>query len=175
MEYLTWPWMESFFREETNKFKYSHLKGSMIFLPYGVSVDEFQHFVYENPNATPKERKKAWLDIERKYMPYLDYEDNQFLIDGGRWQQQRHIYMSPFYYIDYCLAQICAFQFWKKSLENREKALKDYVKLCNAGGSKSFLNLVELANLESPFKEGSIKPIVKEIETWLDSVKFNGN
>ena len=60
-------------------------------------------------------------------------------------------------------------------MENRENALKDYVRLCNAGGSKSFLSLVDLANLESPFKEGSIKPIVKEIENWLDKVKLNGN
>jgi M3 family oligoendopeptidase len=175
MEYLTWPWMENFFLDETVKFKYSHLKGSVIFVPYGVSVDEYQHFVYENPDATPKERKQAWLDIERKYMPYFDYEDNEFLKEGGRWQQQRHIYMQPFYYIDYCLAQICAFQFWKKSHENMENALKDYVRLCNAGGSKSFLNLVELANLESPFKEGSIKSIVSEIENWLNNVKLNGN
>ncbi|RPI17937.1 MAG: M3 family oligoendopeptidase [Ignavibacteriae bacterium] len=175
MEYLTWPWMENFFLEETDKFKYSHLKGSMVFVPYGVTVDEFQHFVYENPDATPQERKQAWLDIEKKYLPYFDYEDNEFLNKGGRWQQQRHIYMQPFYYIDYCLAQICAFQFWKKSLEDRGNALSDYVRLCNAGGSQSFLNLVELANLESPFKEGSIKPIVKEIEKWLDTVKLNGN
>lgn len=175
MEYLTWPWMDCFFKEETDKFKYSHLKGSLIFLPYGVSVDEYQHFVYENPDATTQERNDAWLAIEKKYLPYIDYGDNDFLIKGGRWQQQRHIYMSPFYYIDYCLAQICAFQFWKKSFENRENALSDYVRLCNAGGSRSFLDLVQLANLVSPFKEGSIKPIVNEIENWLDNVEFNKN
>jgi M3 family oligoendopeptidase len=175
MEYLTWPWMDCFFKEETVKFKYSHLKGSLIFLPYGVSVDEYQHFVYENPDATTQERNNAWLAIEKKYLPYIDYDDNDFLNKGGRWQQQRHIYMSPFYYIDYCLAQICAFQFWKKSLVNRENALSDYVRLCNAGGSRSFLDLVQLANLVSPFKEGSIKPIVNEIEIWLDNVELNKN
>lgn len=175
MEYLTWPWMQNFFLHETEKFKYSHLKGSVVFVPYGAAVDEFQHFIYENPNASPKERKKVWLDIEKKYMPYFDYEDNKFLNEGGRWQQQRHIYMQPFYYIDYCLAQICAFQFWKKSTENRENALKDYVRLCNAGGSQSFLGLVELANLDSPFKDGSIKPIVNEIENWLDKANLNRN
>ncbi len=175
MEYLTWPWMDCFFKEQTDKFKYSHLKGSLIFLPYGVSVDEYQHFVYENPDAAPQERNDAWLAIEKKYLPYIDYDDNDFLKNGGRWQQQRHIYLSPFYYIDYCLAQICAFQFWKKSLENREDALVDYVRLCNAGGSKSFLDLVQLANLVSPFKEGSIKPIVIEIENWLDKVELNKN
>jgi M3 family oligoendopeptidase len=173
MEFLTWPWMEQFFKEQTDKFKYSHLKGSLIFLPYGASVDEFQHFVYGNPDATPMERKQAWLKIERKYLPYIDYDANDFLMNGGRWQAQRHIYLYPFYYIDYCLAQICAFQFWKKSHEDRKKALKDYIRLCSAGGSKPFLKLVELANLESPFGENSIKPVITDIEDWLNKCKIN--
>ncbi len=168
MEFLTWPWMNCFFKEQAEKFKYSHLKGSLIFIPYGVSVDEFQHYVYDNPDATPEMRNKAWLDIEKKYMPYIDYDGNEFLEKGGRWQQQRHIYMSPFYYIDYCLAQICAFQFWKRSNENEEQALKDYIKLCRAGGSKSFLELVKLANLISPFDKNCVKSFVGDVEKWLD-------
>lgn len=169
MEFLTWPWMNCFFKDQTEKFKYSHLKGSVIFIPYGVSVDEFQHWVYENPQATPLERKQAWLNIEKKYLPYIDYDNNEFLEKGGRWQQQRHIYMSPFYYIDYCLAQICAFQFWKKALENREQALEDYLRLCRAGGSKSFLGLVETANLISPFKDGCLESFMGVIDQWLEN------
>jgi M3 family oligoendopeptidase len=168
MEFLTWPWMSCFFNEQTEKFKYTHLKGSLIFIPYGVTVDEFQHFIYENPGAAPAERKKAWLEIEKKYLPYIDYNGNEFLEKGGRWQQQRHIYMSPFYYIDYCLAQICAFQFWKRAKENDESALKDYIDLCKAGGSKSFLELVKMANLVSPFDKNCIKTFVGDVENWLD-------
>ncbi|HEY3250307.1 MAG TPA: M3 family oligoendopeptidase [Ignavibacteria bacterium] len=171
MEFLTWPWMHCFFKHEVEKFKYSHLKGSLIFVPYGVTVDEFQHWVYSNPNATPLERKQAWLDIEKKYLPYIDYDGNEFLESGGRWQQQRHIYMSPFYYIDYCLAQICAFQFWKKSHDNRTKALEDYLRLCREGGSKSFLELVKVADLISPFKEDGIKSFVGAVDSWLDSFR----
>ncbi|MCX7877248.1 MAG: M3 family oligoendopeptidase [Ignavibacteria bacterium] len=169
MEFLTWPWMKCFFKEQTEKFKYSHIKGSLIFIPYGVTVDEFQHWVYENPEASPSERKKAWIEIEKKYLPYIDYDGNEFLESGGRWQQQSHIYHMPFYYIDYCLAMICAFQFWKRSMENREKALEDYLRLCKAGGSKSFLELVKLANLISPFEKGCIESFVGEIEKWLDN------
>ncbi len=169
MEFLTWPWMNCFFKDQTDKFKYSHLKGSVIFIPYGVSVDEFQHWVYDNPEATPAERKQAWLDIEKKYLPYIDYDNNEFLEKGGRWQQQRHIYLSPFYYIDYCLAQICAFQFWKKSNENREQALEDYLRLCKAGGSQSFLGLVNTANLISPFEDGCLKSFMGVIDNWLES------
>lgn len=170
MEFLTWPWMNSFFKEQTDKFKYSHLKESLSFIPYGVSVDEFQHFVYENPDLSPMERKKAWRSIEKKYIPDIDYDGNQFLEEGGRWQFQRHIYLDPFYYIDYCLAQICAFQFWKKSTEENGQAIKDYIKLCHAGGSKTFLELVSLANLQSPFDENCIESFVDHVKVWLNSI-----
>ncbi|UOY92646.1 M3 family oligoendopeptidase [Ectobacillus sp. JY-23] len=170
MEFFTWPWMELFFKEDTEKYYFSHLSSALLFLPYGVSVDEFQHFVYENPDATPQERKAAWREIEKKYLPHRDYDGQAFLEKGGFWQRQGHIYNSPFYYIDYTLAQICAFQFWKRSRENREEAWADYVTLCRQGGSKSFLELVEVAGVTSPFAPGCVESVVEEIQAWLDSV-----
>jgi len=170
MEFFTWPWMELFFQEETDKYKFSHLSGALLFLPYGVAVDEFQHFVYENPEATPAERKQAWKEIEEKYLPHRDYDGNEYLEKGGFWQRQGHIYESPFYYIDYTLAQICAFQFWKKSQENHEEAWKDYIHLCKQGGSKSFTGLVKEANLISPFDEGCVASVIDTIQAWLDQV-----
>jgi M3 family oligoendopeptidase len=170
MEFFTWPWMNLFFKEDTDKYKYSHLSEALLFIPYGVTVDEFQHFVYNNPEASPKERKNAWREIEKKYLPYRDYEDNDYLERGGYWHQQGHIFGNPFYYIDYALAQICAFQFWKRANENRESAWNDYLKLCKAGGSKSFLELVELANLISPFKDGCISSVINSIEERLNTV-----
>ena len=170
MEFLTWPWMDLFFEEDTEKFKYSHIAKSLLFIPYGVAVDEFQHWVYENHEASPAERKAAWRSIERKYLPHRDYGDNKFLEEGGFWQQQRHIYGMPFYYIDYTLAQTCAFQFWKKANEDRKKALEDYIRLCRAGGSRSFLELVEIADLTSPFRGGCLESVAGEIESWLESV-----
>ena len=170
MEFFAWPWMESFFKEDTKKFKFEHLNDALLFLPYGVSVDEFQHFVYENPTATPQERKAAWKAIEQKYLPWIDYDGNEFLEEGGFWQKQSHIFGSPFYYIDYTLAQICAFQFWKKSRENQSAAFTDYVKLCKAGGSRPFLELVEYANLRSPFDDGCLAEVVEPIEAYLETV-----
>jgi M3 family oligoendopeptidase len=176
MEFLTWPWMTCFFKEETNKFYYSHLKGSMEFLPYGVTVDEFQHAVYENPDMTPAERNQKWLEIEKKYLPHMNYDGIEFLEQGGRWQQQRHIYGMPFYYIDYCLAQICAFQFWKRSQDEDKNAFSDYLTLCKAGGSKSFLELVKVAKLRSPFEPDCIKSFIDDIDKWLnDFEKVNLN
>ncbi|WP_449621435.1 M3 family oligoendopeptidase [Robertmurraya sp. Marseille-Q9965] len=170
MEFFTWPWMDLFFKEDTDKYKFSHLSSGLLFIPYGVSVDEFQHWVYENPTATPKERKQAWRDIEKKYLPHKDYDGNAYLENGGFWQRQGHIYNSPFYYIDYTLAQICAFQFWKRSRENHEEAWEDYLKLCNLGGSLPFTELVKEANLISPFEDGCVVSVVGEIENWLNSV-----
>ncbi|GHH98396.1 M3 family oligoendopeptidase [Neobacillus kokaensis] len=170
MEFFTWPWMDLFFKEDTNKYKFSHLSDALLFLPYGVAVDEFQHWVYENASASPKERKQAWREIEKKYLPHKDYDGFEYLENGGFWQRQGHIYNSPFYYIDYTLAQICAFQFWKRSRENQEEAWADYVKLCQLGGSMSFTKLVEAANLISPFENGCIESVVGVIENWLNSV-----
>ncbi|MBM7693143.1 M3 family oligoendopeptidase [Peribacillus deserti] len=170
MEFLTWPWMELFFEEDTEKYKYTHLSEALLFLPYGVGVDEFQHFVYENPEATPEERKTAWRNLEKKYLPHRDYDGMEFLEKGGFWQRQGHIYSTPFYYIDYTLAQICAFQFWKRSRENQKTAWQDYLHLCRQGGSQSFLGLVEMANLQSPFENGTVESVAGVISAWLDSV-----
>lgn len=170
MEFFTYPWMNLFFKEEVDKYKFSHLAEALLFIPYGVTVDEFQHFVYENPEATPAERKSAWRNIEKKYLPHRDYENNDYLERGGYWHQQGHIFGTPFYYIDYTLAQICAFQFWKKSEENREEAWSDYLRLCKKGGSDSFVNLVKYANLISPFEKGCIESVIGHIENHLNNV-----
>ena len=173
MEFFTWPWMHKFFKEETDRFKYKHIAGSLSFLPYGACVDHFQHWVYENPEATPKERNQRWLDLESIYLPNRDYDDLHFPKTGGIWQGQLHIYQMPFYYIDYTLAQTCAFQFWIKNQQDSEKAWKDYVHLCNAGGSQSFTKLVALAGLELPFNDGCLETVVEHVSDWLDKVDPN--
>ena len=170
MEFFTWPWMDLFFKEQTDKYKFTHLSSGLLFLPYGVSVDEFQHVVYENPEMTPAERKAAWKEIEAKYLPHRNYDGHTYLEAGGFWQRQAHIYASPFYYIDYTLAQICAFQFWKRSRENFKDAWKDYVHLCSLGGSLSFTDLVREAGLISPFEQGCVESVIGTIEDYLNSI-----
>jgi M3 family oligoendopeptidase len=170
MEFFAWPWMELFFKEAADKYRFTHLSEALLFIPYGVTVDEFQHFVYSNPDATIQERKHAWRQIEKKYLPHRNYEGNEYLERGSYWHQQSHIFSAPFYYIDYTLAQICAFQFWKKSREDRATAWQDYLKLCQVGGSLSFLGLVELAHLISPFENGCVQKVIRAVEEWLDGV-----
>lgn len=170
MEFFAWPWMELFFEEDADKYRFSHLAGALEFIPYGVLVDEFQHVVYSHPEATPAQRKQYWRELEQKYLPHRDYDGLTYLEQGGFWQKQSHIYTTPFYYIDYTLAQLCALQFWKKSKENFEQAWQDYYNLCKAGGSLSFLKLVELAGLQSPFEDGTIHNVIKDITNWLNGI-----
>lgn len=171
MEFITWPWMKLFFEENEMKYKFSHLSEALLFIPYGVTVDEFQHRVYEEPDMTPAQRRATWREIERKYLPCIDYDDNKFYNEGGYWFKQGHIFGNPFYYIDYTLAQVCAFQYWVKfNLGDREKAWDEYLHLCKVGGSKPFLQLLKEGNLQSPFEDSTIESVIAPIKEWLDSV-----
>ena len=170
MEFLTWPWMKLFFEDDTEKYKFIHLSESLLFIPYGVTVDEFQHWIYENPDASPSERRKKWLELEKKYLPTRDYGEVEDLKEGIFWFRQGHIFSSPFYYIDYTLAQICAFQFWIKAQENREKTWQEYLALCRLGGSRPFFKLMEAANLSNPFNEGTIASVIPHIRKFLESI-----
>ena len=170
MEFLTWPWMGLYFENDEDKYKFIHLSEALLFIPYGVTVDEFQHWVYENPEATPEERRNKWLETERKYLPTRDYGEIDELKEGIFWFRQGHIFGTPFYYIDYTLAQVCAFQFWIKSRENREKAWEEYLNLCRLGGSKPFFELMKAANLKNPFNEGTIASVIPKIREFLDSI-----
>ncbi|MBE0700883.1 MAG: M3 family oligoendopeptidase [Acholeplasmataceae bacterium] len=170
MEFLAWPWIHEFFIEDTDKYKFSHLAESVSFLPYGVLVDEFQHQMYEHPELTPDERKTLWRKLEKKYLPFKDYGDDAFLEKGTYWFRQGHIFFQPFYYIDYTLAQVCAFQYWILHQNNRKKALESYLNLCRLGGSKSFVGLLDAAQLKNPFRSGTVKEIVKPIRAYLDQV-----
>jgi M3 family oligoendopeptidase len=167
LEFITWPWMEKFFGEEADRFRRAHLTGSLLFIPYGIAVDHFQHLVYENPQATPAQRFEMWREMERTYLPWYDYGDLPHAGAGGLWQMQRHIYQFPFYYIDYVLALVCALQFWVRVRNDRETAMRDYVALCARGGEAPFQTLVRDAGLKSPFEPGTLTAIVREARAQL--------
>lgn len=169
MEFLTWPWMTYFFNEQTEKFRFYHLQGALLFLPYGCAVDEFQHWIYAHPNATPAERNAHWKKMEERYMPWRTAADVGYAGQGTAWQLQRHIFESPFYYIDYALAQTCALQYWKRSQEDRDRAFADYLRICDIGGSKTFLGIVEAGKLKSPFQPGTLSEIVQTANGWLET------
>ncbi|MCR4588012.1 MAG: M3 family oligoendopeptidase [Lachnospiraceae bacterium] len=163
MEFFTEPWMDSFFGERADQYRQMHLEDSIIFIPYGCMVDEFQHIVYEHPEYTPAQRKAAWRELEKQYKPHLDYEGDPFLEAGGYWQFQHHIYSLPFYYIDYCLAQSCALEYKGWMDENREEAWKSYLKLCSLSASDFYTGLLKQVGLSCPFEDGYMEKLVARL------------
>jgi M3 family oligoendopeptidase len=169
MEFLTWDWMEKFFGKKTPQFRYSHLEEAVTFLPYACAIDEFQHWIYTNPEATPAARKAEWKRMEATYLPWRQYANAPFNESGALWQTQLHVYLYPFYYIDYALAQLCALQFWKRHQNKDASALQDYIAICRIGGSMPFLEIVRAAHLDSPFERSTMTGIVAEASSWLDA------
>lgn len=168
LEYLTWPFMELFFGADAERFRTIHLTEGLQFLPYGVAVDHFQHLVYARPEATPGERRAMWQEMERRYLPWRRYGDVEYLARGGLWQFQRHIYLMPFYYIDYTLALTCALQFWVRSERDREGAVRAYVELCARGGELPFRALVRTVGLVAPFDDGCLDSVVERACRYLE-------
>jgi M3 family oligoendopeptidase len=167
LEFLTWPHMELFFGDDADRFRRLHLSDALLFLPYGTAVDHFQHEIYAQPHLSPAARHDLWLEMERTYLPWRDWGDLAYPAKGASWQRQRHIYGTPFYYIDYVLAETCALQFWVRSLTDREGAMADYVALCGKGGSAPFQQLTQAAGLESPFSEGVLAEVVSRARAAL--------
>jgi M3 family oligoendopeptidase len=168
LEFLTLPWTDKFFgKEGGERFRRLHLELALLFLPYGVAIDHFQHLVYAKPNASPAERNAMWQEMERTYLPWRNYGDLPHVADGGFWQFQRHIYLNPFYYIDYTLAQTCALQYWVWSEKNFQEAMQSYVALCRRGGEAPFQELARGAGLISPFDEGCLRDVVAKAKGIL--------
>ncbi len=170
MEFFAWPWAEGFFGADTKKFLYSHLAGALTFIPYGTMVDHFQHRIYEAPDLSPKERHGIWKELLGIYMPWLKIDGEiPFYSEGEGWQRQSHIYEDPFYYIDYCLAQTVALEFWAMIRKDMKKAWEHYLAFAELGGSRTFTELLQTAKLESPFEEETLIRICKEAEAFLDA------
>lgn len=163
MEYFTYGWMDLFFGDRKDDYLTMHLEDSSAFVPYGCMVDEFQHIVYAKPEMTPAERKQVWLDLEKVYRPHMDYGDDPFYSKGGYWQRQPHIFQSPFYYIDYCLASICAMQFKVMMDEDFKKAWNRYEQLCRLSAKDFFVNVIQEVGLQNPFEDGCIEPLVEKL------------
>lgn len=163
MEFFTEPWMELFFGEDAERYRKMHLEDAVAFIPYGCMVDEFQHIVYEQPELTPAKRKAAWARLEKEYRPHMDCTGSDYLLAGGFWQKQLHIYECPFYYIDYVLAQLCAFQYKIRMDQDHQKAWESYLKLCKLASSRFYPELLKEAGLRVPYEEGCIADIVSKL------------
>ncbi|MGB0175325.1 MAG: M3 family oligoendopeptidase [Acholeplasmataceae bacterium] len=168
MEFIAWPWMKLFFKEDTQKYYYQHLASAIKFLPYGALVDHFQHDVYNHPEMTPEQRKARYKELERKYLPHINYDDDVFLDRGTFWFKQGHIFQVPFYYIDYTLAQVVALEFWSKDRANHEQTFETYVSVCKTGGTKTFTDILTSHGLSNVFDPQAMKTIMDPVKTFLD-------
>ena len=171
MEFFAWPYMDRFFGGEADKYRFMHALDSFSFLPYGTIVDEFQHIVYENPDMSPAERNAAWLALEKQYRHHISMDGIPYLEEGTRWQYQMHIYESPFYYIDYCLAQTAAFRFLLASREDYDEAFARYLRFSRQGGEKLWTDLLDEAGFPSPFTPGALKDLAEKVETLLEQIR----
>ena len=169
MEWITAPWHHLLFGRDTDKYALLHAEDSFVFLAYGCEVDEFQHIMYQNPDLTPDERNAEWLKLEKKYRPWIDFDNLPFYGRGAGWQRQLHIYECPFYYIDYCLSTMAALQFFLLSLTDHKDAWARYLRLVRRAGTASYTELLETAGLKVPFEEGSIKGIAQQMTDWLET------
>jgi M3 family oligoendopeptidase len=164
MEFFTGKWMELFFGDRADDYRRMQLEDAIAFIPYGCMIDEFQEIIYAKPELTPAERREVWKELEKEYKPHLAFEGDEFFGDGRTWQMQNHVYNSPFYYIDYCLAQTCALQFKTRMDEDYEDAWKKYIEFCLESAKDYFPNMLHKVGFKSPFEDGFIKEIVDKIK-----------
>ena len=163
MELWTYPWMENFCGDKAEEYRKEHLADALMKIPYMLCVDEYQHKVFENPEMTAMERRAVWSGLEKIYMPWRNYAGNEFLESGAFWIKQQHIFLYPFYYVDYAMAQMGAFEFYTKMKEDRKAAWADYYKLCAAGGSMGYFDLLKYSGLHKVLEDGSVKLILKGV------------
>lgn len=168
MEFFAWPWSEKFFGPQADKFRYKHLSDAVTFIPYGTMVDHFQHVVYENPDMTPAQRHAVWKELLGVYMPWMKLGEIPFYGDAKGWQRQSHIYERPFYYIDYCLAQTVALEFWNLMQTDRAGAWQRYLGLVKLAGTRTFTELVASAGLDTPFGDDALRTVSAAALRWLE-------
>ncbi len=108
-------------------------------------------------------------------MPWVRLDgDIPFFSEGEAWQRQSHIYEAPFYYIDYCLAQTVALEFWALLQKDKKGAWEKYMAYTRQGGSRTFTELLENAGLDSPFDEKCLRGVCETASQWLDQFDLTG-
>ena len=175
MEFFAEQWADDFFHDDARKFLYSHLASALTFIPYGTMVDHFQHEVYAHPEMTPAERHGVWKKLLGIYQPWMKLDgDIPFYSEGQGWQRQHHIYSRPFYYIDYCLAQTVALEFWAMIQDDPEHAWAVYMNYTSMGGSKTFTEMLKEAGIASPFEGETLQKVCAKAEAYLKNYNLEG-
>jgi M3 family oligoendopeptidase len=142
---------------------WNRMLGSLVSI---ARMDEFQHWIYENPEATIAEREAKWTAIGDEFSSGYDYTGFE-KYRGTSWYDVGHLFQSPFYLIDYALAQLVAMQLALIDAEDHDRAMAIYLDLCRRGGSASFARTVEAVGLRSPFDESLIADLAGHVRREL--------
>lgn len=170
MELLASPYLEGSFysKEEANRARKQHLTKCLKFWPYMAVVDGFQHWVYENPAAARDGSAcdAAWLSLWNRFMPGVDWSGLEAECATG-WHRKLHIHQIPFYYVEYGIAQLGAFQVYARAKQDRGTAVKDYRYGLSLGGTKPLPQLFQAAGVRLAFDRATLAGIVESIELEL--------
>jgi oligoendopeptidase F len=146
------------------------LEGIVLILPWIATVDAFQHWIYERPSHARDERRAAWNDLMDRFGGIVDwsgYEDAR----ASSWHRQLHIFLYPFYYIEYGIAQLGALQIWERSLTDRAGAVASYRKALAIGGARPLPDLFAAAGAKFDFSRATIAPLMRAIGDELVKLK----
>lgn len=166
MEFLCMPHIEAFFSSDhAKRFTMNRFRDSLDVLVYVCIVDEFQHWVYENPEANSDERDAEWVHIWKSYRPSVDFSKVGDEYIAARWYAQAHIFSIPFYYIDYAIAETGALQLALLNEKDSAKTLQLYIDMARKGGLKGIVEVCEEAGLRSPFDKTLIKDLALMLRT----------
>ncbi|AMV40134.1 M3 family oligoendopeptidase [Planctomyces sp. SH-PL62] len=143
------------------------LEGIVTILPWIATVDAFQHWIYTNPDHTRDERRAAWRGLIQRFGGDVDWSGLEEARDHS-WHRQLHIFLYPFYYIEYGLAQLGALQIWKRSLTNRPAAVASYRKALAIGGAAPLPQLFKAAGAHFAFDAETIAPLMATIGEELN-------
>jgi oligoendopeptidase F len=169
MELISMEHWNAFFEneEELKRAKILHLTDILSTLPWIMTVDKFQHWIYENPNHTVAEREENWLRIYQEFsdktVDWSGFEDAKASI----WHKQLHIFEVPFYYIEYGMAQLGAISVWRNYKSNPEKGLADYIKALQLGYTKTIGEIYKTANIKFDFSEKYIADLMTFVKNEL--------
>ena len=172
MELICMDKWDEFYKneEDLKRAKRNQLEGIIKFLPWGITVDRFQHWIYLNPESSLEERNCKFSEIAKQFVysfvDWTGYEEDL----KHRWKAQLHIYEVPFYYIEYAIAQLGALQVWRQYKLNPKKAIENYKKALSLGCSVPLGEVYKAAGISFDFSEKMIKELMEF--TWNELEKL---
>ncbi len=168
MELLGNEFIEEFYSAaDARRARRVHLEGIVGIFPWIATVDAFQHWIYTHPDHTRAGRAAAWLELMDRFGGDADWSGCE-AARANLWHRQLHIFIHPFYYIEYGIAQLGALQVWANSKRDKAKALDDYKKSLTLGGSRPLPQLFQAAGCQFEFSAKTIQPIAKLLREELE-------